>query len=157
MTTPNGHGPGAQGPDGHRPTGARSQGSSTSGTRNGGGVGTPNGGGAPATLTGGRGGGAPAVLSSQTNAASRPTGARFGPAAMFGGPAAKSLDFKGSSKRLLRMLLPHKAIVATLLLLGAISVTLTVLGPKILGHATDLIFAGVFGQILANRFPPGTT
>jgi len=109
-------------------------------------------------LTGGRGGGgAPAVLSSQTNAASRPTGARFGPAAMFGGPAAKSLDFKGSSKRLLRMLLPHKAIVATLLLLGAISVTLTVLGPKILGHATDLIFAGVFGQILANRFPPGTT
>ncbi len=101
--------------------------------------------------------GAPAVLNSQTNAASRPTGARFGPAAMFGGPAAKAMDFKGSSKRLLRMLTPQRAIVATLLALGVIGVTLSVLGPRILGHATDLIFAGVFGKILAGQFPSGTT
>jgi ATP-binding cassette, subfamily B, multidrug efflux pump len=101
--------------------------------------------------------GAPAILNSQANAASRPTGARFGPAAMFAGPAAKAMDFKGSSKRLLRMLTPQRAIVATLLVLGVIGVTLSVLGPRILGHATDLIFAGVFGKILAGQFPAGTT
>jgi ATP-binding cassette, subfamily B, multidrug efflux pump len=101
--------------------------------------------------------GAPAVLNSEANAASRPTGARFGPAAMFAGPAAKAMDFKGSSKRLLRMLAPHKAIVATLLALGVIGVTLSVLGPRILGHATDLIFSGIFGKILAGEFPAGTT
>jgi ATP-binding cassette subfamily B multidrug efflux pump len=101
--------------------------------------------------------GAPAVLNTQANAASRPTGARFGPAAMFGGPAAKAMDFKGSSKRLLRMLTPQRPIVATLLVLGVIGVTLSVLGPRILGHATDLIFAGVFGKILAGQFPAGTT
>jgi ATP-binding cassette subfamily B protein len=100
---------------------------------------------------------APAVLNSQANAASRPTGARFGPAAMFAGPAAKAMDFKGSSKRLLRMLAPQKAIVATLLALGVIGVTLSVLGPRILGHATDLIFSGIFGKILAGEFPAGTT
>ena len=111
----------------------------------------------PGGPAGGSPSGAPAVLSSQTNAASRPTGARFGPGAMFGGPAAKSLDFKGSSKRLLRMLAPQKPIVATLLALGVVGVTLSVLGPKILGHATDLIFSGVFGQILGRDFPAGTT
>jgi ATP-binding cassette subfamily B protein len=101
--------------------------------------------------------GVPTVLNSQANAASRPTGARFGPAAMFGGPAAKAMDFKGSSKRLVRMLAPQKAIVATLLVLGVIGVTLSVLCPRILGHATDLIFVGVFGKILAVEFPAGTT
>jgi len=88
-----------------------------------------------------------AVLSSQTNAASRPTGARFGPGHMMGGgPAAKALNFKASSKRLLRMLSPNKGIVATLLFFGVAGVTLSVLGPKILGKATDIIVSGFVGQ-----------
>ena len=36
-------------------------------------------------------------------------------------------------------------------LLGVVSVTLSVLGPKILGHATDLIFSGVIGKQLPGR------
>ena len=88
-----------------------------------------------------------AVLSAQTNAASRPTGARFGPGHMMGGgPAAKALNFKASSKRLLRMLSPNKGIVATLLFFGVAGVTLSVLGPKILGKATDIIVSGFVGQ-----------
>jgi len=88
-----------------------------------------------------------AVLSSQTNAASRPTGARIGPGHMMGGgPAAKALNFKASSKRLLRMLSPNKGIVATLLFFGVAGVTLSVLGPKILGKATDIIVSGFVGQ-----------
>ncbi len=41
--------------------------------------------------------------------------------------------------------------VVLLVALGVISVALSVIGPKILGHATDLIFAGVVGQ----RLPAG--
>jgi ATP-binding cassette, subfamily B, multidrug efflux pump len=86
------------------------------------------------------------VLSTQTNAASRPTGARFGPGAMMGGPAAKALNFKSSGKRLLKMLAPNKGIVAALLCFGIAGVTLSVLGPKILGAATDIIVSGFVGQ-----------
>lgn len=41
--------------------------------------------------------------------------------------------------------------VVLLVALGVISVALSVIGPKILGHATDLIFAGVVGR----RLPAG--
>jgi ATP-binding cassette subfamily B multidrug efflux pump len=101
--------------------------------------------------------GAVPVLDSRSNAASRPQGPRFGPPMMFGGPAAKALNFKASGKRLVRMIAPHKAIIATLLVLGSISVGLSVLGPKVLGHATDLIFSGFIGQMFAGKFPAGTT
>ncbi|WP_269855578.1 ABC transporter ATP-binding protein [Streptomyces sp. RPT161] len=68
-------------------------------------------------------------------------------------PAEKSMDFKGSSKRLLGMLRPERGIIVFALVLGVCSVGLSVLGPKILGKATDLIFAGVIGR----QLPPGTT
>ena len=55
--------------------------------------------------------GGAATLSTQTNAASRPTGARFGPGMFAGGPAAKALDFKGSSRRLLRMMAPQRVLI----------------------------------------------
>ncbi|HMG63050.1 MAG TPA: ABC transporter ATP-binding protein [Streptosporangiaceae bacterium] len=92
-------------------------------------------------------------LDTKANAMSRPTGQRFGPGMMAGGPAAKALDFKNSSRRLLGMMAPQRKLLVTLLSLGVISVTLSVLGPKILGHATDLIFAGFFGS----QFPAGMT
>ncbi|MCQ4081723.1 ABC transporter ATP-binding protein/permease [Streptomyces sp. RB6PN25] len=72
---------------------------------------------------------------------------------MGGQPAEKSMNFKGSSQRLLRELRPERGIVALVLFLATGSVALSVLGPKILGHATDLIFAGVIGRML----PSGTT
>jgi ATP-binding cassette subfamily B multidrug efflux pump len=98
-----------------------------------------------------------AGLSTQTNAASRPTGQRFGPGMFAGGPAAKALNFKGSSRRLLRMMTPQRGLIYALLGLGVISVGLSVIGPKILGHATDLIFTGAIGSLLGSRFPAGTT
>ena len=73
-------------------------------------------------------------------------GGNVGPARFLNGPSIeKSLDFKGSSRRLLRTMRPERLLVITSLVLAAASVTLTVFGPKLLGRATDLIFSGVVG------------
>lgn len=61
-------------------------------------------------------------------------------------PTEKSMDFAGSSRRLLGQLRPERALIWAGLLLTVGSVALSVIGPKILGHATDLIFAGVIGH-----------
>ncbi|MBC6463054.1 ABC transporter ATP-binding protein [Actinomadura sp. HBU206391] len=77
-----------------------------------------------------------------------------GPAAFMGGmPTEKSLDFRGSSRRLLSMMRPERALVLLTLALALASVSLSVLGPKILGHATDLIFSGV----VSRQIPAGDT
>ena len=65
-----------------------------------------------------------------------------------GMPVEKSLNFGPSARRLLGRMAPESSMIAVLLVLAIVSVTLTVLGPRILGHATDLIFAGVIGQQL---------
>jgi ATP-binding cassette subfamily B multidrug efflux pump len=87
----------------------------------------------------------------------RPPGAGTfgrGPAAFMGGPSVeKALDLKGSGRRLLSLLRPHRVLTFALLSSGIASVALSVTGPKVLGHATDLIFAGVLGR----RLPPGTS
>jgi ATP-binding cassette subfamily B protein len=64
---------------------------------------------------------------------------------MSGGPVERSMDFSGSLKRLLRMMRPDRVLLWTVLAFGTMSVALAVTGPKILGRATDLIFAGVIG------------
>src|SRR5258708_1663065 len=82
------------------------------------------------------------------------SGGGRGPAAFMGGRSTeKSLDFRGSSRRLLGTLRPERPLAAVALVLAAASVTLSVLGPIILGHATDLIFSGV----LSREIPPGVT
>jgi ATP-binding cassette subfamily B protein len=63
-------------------------------------------------------------------------------------PVEKLQDFKGSSKRLLRMLRPQRVLVGVVLLLGIASVTLSVIAPRLLGHATDIIFDGIVGKDL---------
>ncbi|WP_110943859.1 ABC transporter ATP-binding protein [Streptomyces niger] len=72
---------------------------------------------------------------------------------MGGQPTEKSMDFKGSGKRLLRQMRPERAVITVALLLGTVSVALTVAGPKVLGHATDLIVAGIVGR----QLPAGIT
>ncbi|MFW6724638.1 ABC transporter ATP-binding protein [Streptomyces sp. MAR4 CNY-716] len=65
---------------------------------------------------------------------------------MFSGPPVeRSLDFRGSAVRLLRTLRPDRTLIRVILALGAASIALTVAGPKLLGHATDLVVAGVYG------------
>ncbi|MGL4306562.1 MAG: ABC transporter ATP-binding protein [Mycobacteriaceae bacterium] len=63
-------------------------------------------------------------------------------------PNDKSRDFTGSAKRLLLQLAPEKFSLAVILLLTLGSIVLSVIGPKILGHATDLIFNGIISRQL---------
>ncbi|MEZ5179507.1 MAG: ABC transporter ATP-binding protein [Acidimicrobiales bacterium] len=66
---------------------------------------------------------------------------RFATAGM---PAEKSENFGESTKRLLRRMRPDALGASAVLVLAVISVTCSVFGPKILGHATDIIFRGIF-------------
>jgi ATP-binding cassette subfamily B multidrug efflux pump len=63
-------------------------------------------------------------------------------------PAEKSMTFGPSARRLLARLRPQRRLVLCVIALALVSVTLAVLGPKILGHATNIIFAGVIGKRL---------
>ena len=65
----------------------------------------------------------------------------------------RSMDFGPSAKRLVGRLAPQRGKVVVVLLLAVASVSLSVIGPRILGHATDLIFEGLFGRTL----PAGTS
>jgi ATP-binding cassette subfamily B protein len=70
-----------------------------------------------------------------------------------GAPDQRSMDFKGSGKRLLAQFRPERATLLVMLACGVASVALSVLGPKILGRATDLVFAGIIGR----QLPAGAT
>ncbi|MEV7091141.1 ABC transporter ATP-binding protein [Streptomyces sp. NPDC093085] len=63
-----------------------------------------------------------------------------------GAGAQQSMDFKGSGKRLLRRLAVEKVTLSWMVGASVLSVALSVWAPKILGHATNLIFAGVIGR-----------
>ncbi|AZM53097.1 multidrug ABC transporter ATP-binding protein [Streptomyces sp. WAC 01529] len=69
-----------------------------------------------------------------------------GPGGPMMGPDSRSMDFKGSGKRLLAQFKPERATMYGMLAAGILSVALSVLGPKILGKATDLLFAGIVGR-----------
>ncbi|WP_405767817.1 ABC transporter ATP-binding protein [Streptomyces sp. NBC_01538] len=70
-----------------------------------------------------------------------------------GGPDQHSLDFKESGKRLLSQFKPERATIYVMLCAVFVSVGLSVVGPKILGRATDLVFSGIVGR----QFESGTT
>ncbi len=72
--------------------------------------------------------------------------ASFGPGGSIGIPAEKSANFVGSLKRLGGLLSPerHWLIVVFVLVVG--SVALTVIGPALLGDATNIIVDGVRGN-----------
>ena len=65
----------------------------------------------------------------------------------------KSLNFFPSLRRLLGHLAPERLILSLAVLLAVAGVVMNVLGPKILGMATDVIFTGVLGKDL----PGGAT
>ncbi|HKH56804.1 MAG TPA: ABC transporter ATP-binding protein [Propionibacteriaceae bacterium] len=74
---------------------------------------------------------------------------------MFGGPrpVEKSINFGPSMRRLLGHLAPERMILLGAILLAVTGIVMSVLGPKILGLATDVIFTGVIGATL----PAGAT
>lgn len=73
---------------------------------------------------------------------------RAGPAraAAAGMPAEKAKDFGGSTRRLMALLRPESAVVAVVVVLALVSVVLVVLGPRLLGDATDVIIEGFKGD-----------
>lgn len=67
--------------------------------------------------------------------------------------AEKASAFGPSLKRLLGRLLPERATIAMILFLALGGTVFSVVGPKMLGRATDVIFTGVIGEHL----PVGTS
>jgi ATP-binding cassette, subfamily B, fatty acid transporter len=65
----------------------------------------------------------------------------------------RSGDFAGSAKRLLKYLAPQRGPVTAVIMLSIAGIAISAVGPRILGHATDLIFNGVIGR----RLPAGIT
>jgi ATP-binding cassette subfamily B protein len=68
-------------------------------------------------------------------------------------PMQRSRDFKGSAIRLVKQLTPLRGLTAMVMLLGIGGIAIGVIGPRILGHATDLLFNGVIGR----QLPAGLT
>src|SRR5215203_5877090 len=65
-------------------------------------------------------------------------------------PVEKSLHFFPSLKRLIGHLAPERMVLSLVVLLAVTGIVMNVLGPKILGMATDVIFTGVLGKDLPN-------
>src|SRR5215475_5973176 len=81
-------------------------------------------------------------------------GSNVGPARFMGGMSTeKALDFGGSSRRLLRMLSPQRPLIIAALVMGVLSVALSVIGPKVLGNVTNLVFSG----FISSKIPAGVT
>ena len=69
----------------------------------------------------------------------------------------KANDFKPNAKRLVARMAPEKTKAFLVVVLAVASVGLMTLGPRILGRATDLIFAGLMGKQLGDQgVPTGT-
>ncbi|TQJ38525.1 ATP-binding cassette subfamily B protein [Arthrobacter sp. SLBN-112] len=85
----------------------------------------------------------------------RPAGGpgRGGPFAGMNVPAEKAMNFKGSAKRLLATLRPERAWLILVLFMAVAGVVLQVIGPRLLGEGTNLIFAGA----VSKQLPPGVT
>jgi ABC-type multidrug transport system fused ATPase/permease subunit len=80
-----------------------------------------------------------------------PTGARAraaGPP-----PTARPRDFWGSAARLVKRLAPQRRLSIAIIALGITGTAIGVIVPRILGHATDLLFNGVIGR----QLPSGIT
>lgn len=88
----------------------------------------------------------------ETRVPARPPMGR-GPFAGAGMPAEKSMNFGPSARRLLKRLQPEWVPLVLVTVLAIISVTFTVIGPRILGEATNIIFEGA----ISINLPEGAT
>ena len=82
-----------------------------------------------------------------------PLGGGFGPGAHAMISAEKPRNFRQSLRRLVGELRPETPKIVVVMTLAIIGVICSVLGPKILGNATTLLFEGVIGK----QFPAGVT
>jgi ATP-binding cassette, subfamily B, multidrug efflux pump len=87
------------------------------------------------------------------SAARRPPPRMGGPFGGVGLPPEKPKDFKGSFGRLIGTMRPEAPLIVLVVAFAVVSVALSVVGPKILGNATDILFNGVVGK----QIPAGMT
>ena len=89
------------------------------------------------------------------NAPGRPGGRGFGGPGMFGSgpPPGKTKDVGKTLRQLLGRLRPERVLIIVSALLALGSVAFSVIGPKIIGNAINVIFDGVLGRSL----PAGIT
>ena len=80
-------------------------------------------------------------------------GRQGGPMGAMGMPTEKPLDLRGTIGRLLGDMREHRLALAVSAVLGIGGVILAVIGPRLLGDATNLIFGGV----LSRGLPAGDT
>ncbi len=85
--------------------------------------------------------------------ARRPPPRMGGPFGGPGLPAEKAKNLKGSFRRLAGTLRPEAPRIGLVIALAILSVTCAVIGPKILGNATDILFNGV----VSKQIPAGLT
>nr|WP_156743266.1 ABC transporter ATP-binding protein [Occultella aeris] len=68
-------------------------------------------------------------------------------------PAEKAMNFGGTLRRIVSELRPQRVAVIVAIGFGVVSTALVVVGPKLLGNATNAIFEGFIGS----QFEPGLT
>lgn len=64
-----------------------------------------------------------------------------------GMPVDKAKDFKGTLKRLIRYLRPHKVQLAAVLVMAILSTVFSIFSPKVMGKATTKLFEGIMAKI----------
>lgn len=86
---------------------------------------------------------------SQSHGQRRPGGSGgFGrPMGGMGMPGQKAKNFKGTFKRLMGYLKPHRYKLLTVLFMAVLSTLFSVLSPQIMGNATTKLFEGIMGKI----------
>ncbi|MBB2479047.1 ABC transporter ATP-binding protein [Bacillus sp. APMAM] len=65
----------------------------------------------------------------------------------FGMPVQKAKNFKGTFKRLIGYLKPHRVRLTAVFLMAILSTVFTIIGPKLMGNATTKLFEGMMMKI----------
>ncbi len=76
-----------------------------------------------------------------------------GPGAGLLVPTQSSNDFGAAAKRLIGRLRPHAVKIGAVILMTVFSVVMSVLGPKLLGNATTVVFDGYVSKVLGEQAP----
>lgn len=85
----------------------------------------------------------------ETKNSPRPRGPMGGPPKM-GMVTEKAKDFKGTLKKLLKYLGRYKIAIVIVLVFAMLSTVFSIVGPKILGEATTILFEGIMNMISEN-------
>ena len=67
-----------------------------------------------------------------------------------GAPTEKAKDFKGTLKKLLKYLGRYKIAIIIVMIFAVLSTVFSIVGPKILGEATTILFEGIMNMISEN-------